>query len=372
MRVLFCTNAFSTVSNGPAKFARILASTEHLNGSREIRILTEDCRESSGNVYHLHFRYPAFLKPFSQFIRMYRYHRAAMRIRESYPFDVLVYNNALVGFLSMLFFRGTTGMINDYTNATWKEDPFGKSGEKNLKRRVFFLVEKWFCRFSRRKIMTNSRYLSSVLASEYGVDSSRFMVLHKGIEEKLVAQNRKHLLKHKISDSILFVKTNYLLAGFPDLAAAVKLLDKKIRLTVIGPAESSHDSIREMFRGSKVMLDLRAHQNQDEVFELMKSHRVFCLPSYKEAFGVAVLEALSCACRVVASQTGGIPEASGNGPWAYLCSPGNPEELASCLGQALSSSDEVINEKLEEHLQNFAENKLVNRFFELLESDESK
>jgi glycosyltransferase involved in cell wall biosynthesis len=372
MRVLFCTNAFSTVSNGPAKFAAILASTKHLSGNREIRILTEDSIESQGNVYQVKLKYPAFFQPFSQFIRMYQYHRVAMQIRKNYPFDVLVYNNALVGFLSMLLFRGTTGMINDYTNATWNEDPFGKSGEKNLKRRVFFEVEKWFCRLSRRKIITNSQYLSSVLTATYGVDSSRFSVLHKGIEEKLIAQNRQELLQNKISNSVLFVKTNYLLAGFSDLADALKILDKEIRLTVIGPAESNHNSIREMFHGSKVQLDLRAHQNQDKVFELMKSHRVFCLPSYKEAFGVAILEALSCACRVVASRTGGIPEATGNGPWGFLFSPGNPGELAISLEQALCSSDEVINEPLEQHLLGFAESRLVNRFFEILENDESK
>lgn len=372
MKVLFCTNAFSTVSNGPAKFANILAGSSCLKNGQEIRILTEDCIATERNVYRLKLKYPAFLKAFSQFFRMFQYHRAAMQIRKTYPFDVLVYNNALVGLISTLFFRNTVGMINDYTNATWKEDTFGKSGEKNLKRRIFFVVEKWFCRFCRRKIITNSQYLSKVLASEYKVDSSRFMVLHKGIEEKLIAQNRQILLKNKISNSILFVKTNYMLAGFPDLAAAVKLLDKEIRLTVVGPVESTHDSIRAMFNGRRVLLDLRSHQNQNEVFELMKSHQVFCLPSYKEAFGVAILEALSCACRVVASQTGGIPEATGSGPWGYLCPPGNPEQLAKRLLEALESPDEVINEQLEVHLRNYSETRLIGRFFELLENDESQ
>ena len=187
---------------------------------------------------------------------MFQYHRAAMQIRKTYPFDVLVYNNALVGFFSMLMFQGTIGMINDYTNATWAKDQFGNSGENKWKRRLFSIVEKWFCRWSKNKIITNSRYLSSVLALEYQVPESRFLVLHKGIEESLIKQNRSQLAEGKTDNSILFVKTNYMLAGFKDLAEAVKKLDRKVRLTVVGPAKEQHAAIRELVAGSEADLDL--------------------------------------------------------------------------------------------------------------------
>jgi glycosyltransferase involved in cell wall biosynthesis len=366
MRVLFCTNAFATVSNGPAKFANILAGNRNPGNGHEIRILTEDCTENSDSVFRMELRYPAFLKPFSQFFRMYQYHRTAMRIRKFYPFDVLVYNNALVGFISMLLFDGTVGMINDYTNATWKDDAAGRTGEKSLKRRIFSLVEKWFCRWSERKIITNSQYLSEILSSVYQVSPSKFCVLHKGIEEKLLQQNRRILAQEKVEDSILFVKTNYMLAGFSDLADAVKLLRKPIRLTVAGPPKEHHDLIRDMFSETEVILDLRANQSQEEVFNLMKSHKVFCLPSHKEAFGVSVLEALSFGCRVVATNVGGIPEAAGTGPWQFLCPAGNPTELARQLTNAFQCPDSVFNQELEQHLENFRESKLISSFFEVL------
>ncbi len=366
MKVLFCTNAFSRVSNGPAKFANLLARNSFLSNGDEIRILTEDCGASSENVYQLPLRYPSFLKPFSQFIRMLQYHRAAMKIRKTYAFDALIYNNALVGFWSMLFFRGTFGMVNDYTNATWKEDAAGFRGESGLKRQVFFYIEMWFCRLSKNPVLTNSRSLSEILGKAYQLPPASFRTLHKGIEKSLVNQNRQALLPGKIPDSILFVKTNYQLAGFRDLASALLLMDKAVCLTVIGPPESSHQEIRSLFEQSKVILDLRAQQNQEEVFLAMRQHKVFCLPSYKEAFGVSILEALACACRVVASEVGGIPEALGKGPWAFLSEAGNPNMLAEKLNAALESPDSVIGIELDAHLSNFSEETLINRFMNLL------
>ncbi len=368
MKVLFCTNAFENVSNGPAKFANLLASHCFENEVHEVRILTEDCQSSAGNIYKLPVSVPRLFKPFSQFIRMYLYHRYAMKIRNTdYHFDVLVYNNALVGFLSILLFRRTFGMINDYTNATCYDRSNFFQGESGLKRKIFHHLEKWFCKFSRMPVITNSEFLAKTLSKAYSTNIHKFRILHKGIEKQLFGMNRKALHKTKIRNSILFVKTNFKLAGLDVLAKALQNFNTPVKLTIAGPPAEFHPEIKSMFANQHIKLTVLGQQSQQEIFSLMQLHQIFCLPAYKEAFGVSILEALSCGCLVVASNTGGIPEALGEGNWGRLFVPGNALELQICLSELTESSEASYLPELEEHLQQFSEDNLIANFMKIIQ-----
>ncbi len=58
---------------------------------------------------------------------------------------------------------------------------------------------------------------------------------------------------------------------------------------------------------------------------------VFVLPSLKEAFGIAVLEAMALSKPVVATEVGGIPEAVLHNKTGFLLPPGNSEAITSAL-----------------------------------------
>jgi colanic acid/amylovoran biosynthesis glycosyltransferase len=368
LKVLFCTNAFEHVSNGPAKFANLLASHCFENDVDEIRILTEDCHSSAGKIYKLPVSVPRIFKPFSQFIRMYLYHRQAMKIRNTdYRFDVLVYNNALVGCLSLLLFRRTFGMINDYTNATCYDRSSSFQGESGLKRKVFHHLEKWFCKFSRMPVITNSEFLAKTLSTSYSSDIRKFRILHKGIEKGLLSMNREALYKSKIQNSLLFIKTNFKLAGLDVLAKAIQNFNAPVKLTIAGPPAEYHQEIKSMFANQKVELVVLGHQSQQEIFSLMQSHQIFCLPAYKEAFGVSILEALACGCKVVASNTGGIPEALGKGNWGRMFEPGNALALQKCLYELMDSSEASYHRELEQHLDQFSEENLIANFMKIIQ-----
>ncbi len=108
MKILFCTNTFETVANGPAKFANILLNLNNLHPQHEIRILTEDVVTPGDKVYKITVNIPQLLKFAGMFLRMFQYHHAAMRIRKTeYCFDAFVYNNAIVGLWSAVFFKNT-------------------------------------------------------------------------------------------------------------------------------------------------------------------------------------------------------------------------------------------------------------------------
>jgi glycosyltransferase involved in cell wall biosynthesis len=60
---------------------------------------------------------------------------------------------------------------------------------------------------------------------------------------------------------------------------------------------------------------------------------LFVLPSFYEGFGLPVLEAMTCACPVVASNTSSIPEVAGDA--ALLCDPRDDDALAQAIAHVL-------------------------------------
>jgi glycosyltransferase involved in cell wall biosynthesis len=79
------------------------------------------------------------------------------------------------------------------------------------------------------------------------------------------------------------------------LAAAVSLPHVKFRFVGFGPAE------REVRRACPANVDLVAFERGEPLREHFRSASVFCLPSYAETFGLAVLEAMAAGCAVIST-----------------------------------------------------------------------
>lgn len=366
LKVLFCTNAYEKVSNGPAKFAHLLLEGAEVAGF-ETRILTEDILKETRAEYKLLLTIPKIFKPFGMFIRMWKYHRKAMKIKNEYDFDILVYNNAMVGLISFLFYRQTVGMINDYSNAEYSFMDVLKGKAKLNKRILFFYVERLTCYFA-KCIIVNSEYLKRKLQQQYRANESLFKVLHKGIEEKLILFDRKEGLKKKISGSILFVKTDFELGGLFTLIKALIDFDRKITLTIAGPAEEHHEMLAGLLKKANISFELHGHLTQEEVYQKMRESEIFCVPSKREAFGVANLEAMAMGCKIVNTNIGGIPEAVGGSRFAWLVKPDDALSLRQELQNAFNNSLENDLEEIAIHLNNFTSTKVISRFKEILKA----
>ena len=70
---------------------------------------------------------------------------------------------------------------------------------------------------------------------------------------------------------------------------------------------------------------------------------VFLLPSEKESFGLAALEAMAAATPVVSSNTGGIPEVNIHGKTGFLADVGDVEKMAE-YGVKLLSDENLLKE----------------------------
>jgi colanic acid/amylovoran biosynthesis glycosyltransferase len=364
IKVLFCTNAFEKVSNGPAKFAHLLLEYAS-EADMDVRILTEDISSPKHKVYKLRFGIPRIIKPLSQFWRMWKYHRKAMAIREEFPFDVLVYNNALVGILSFIRFPGTVGMINDYGNASSRLGNVLRRKEKINKRHFFYFVE-YLAAKSSSRIIVNSDYLKHFLHTAYRTPETKFFKLYKGIENG-TSNGTPIEVGKRIPKSLLFVKTDFANGGLFDLIDAIKMMDFQISMTIVGPAASFHEQIIELLEGHCKSLSITGYREQSEIFKMMREHEVFCVPSHKEAFGVGNLEAMAAGCKIVSTNVGGIPEAVGTTGVSWLVPPHSPKDLKVALERAFNTDIAAHQATVQNHLIQFTAEKVVRNFKAIIE-----
>ena len=366
LNVLFYTNAYEKVSNGSARFAHLLLK-ESKNAGLEIRILTEEIAFETSSVYKLELNIPKALRLFGQFIRMWKYHQAAMRIRKEFDFDVLVYNNAIIGLFSFLFFKKTVGMINDDNNAANSLMAVFKRKAKLNKRVIFYYVEYLACHIS-RCIIVNSEYLKKNLLQHYHCRPLLFKVMNKGIEDNLINCDRGEILKKKVAGSILFVKTDFVRGGLFTLIESLKDIGNKTTLSIVGPPLDHHEHLRKLLDETGVSFELFDYLPPDKIFEKMRQSEIFCVPSKLEAFGVANLEAMALGCKIVSTNVGGIPEAVGGNRFAWLVETNTPIVLKEALKKALETPIENKIDDITAHLSNFSSAKVVLKFKGILKT----
>ncbi|MFM7813807.1 MAG: glycosyltransferase family 4 protein, partial [Flavobacteriales bacterium] len=72
-----------------------------------------------------------------------------------------------------------------------------------------------------------------------------------------------------------------------------------------------------------------------DVPKYLKEIDVFVNPSLNESFGVAVLEASSTGCAVIASRVGGLPEVVQDETTGLLCKPDDTSALTECMSRLI-------------------------------------
>jgi N-acetyl-alpha-D-glucosaminyl L-malate synthase BshA len=102
-------------------------------------------------------------------------------------------------------------------------------------------------------------------------------------------------------------------------------MDSKLLLVGDGPERNNVESI---CRTIGYCDDIRFLGKQDAVEELLAIADLFILPSEKESFGLAALEAMACEVPVISSNTGGLPEINIQGITGYMSNVGDIEDMS--------------------------------------------
>jgi glycosyltransferase involved in cell wall biosynthesis len=136
-----------------------------------------------------------------------------------------------------------------------------------------------------------------------------------------------HLNEEKGPD-VLLAAFHLLAADFPELVLHF-VGDGPMRAALAARTDALHLSDRVYFHGRLAPA---------EAIAMLRRAQVACLPSRREAFGLAVIEAMATRTPVVATRAGGIVEIIRDGVDGLLVAPEQPDALAAALRRVLTDA----------------------------------
>ncbi len=83
---------------------------------------------------------------------------------------------------------------------------------------------------------------------------------------------------------------------------------------------------------------------RDDIARVLNCFNVFLLPSLREGFGLAMLEAMASRLPVIASRVGGIPEIIGNQDFGIMIDPQKTEELEAAMKRMAELPESQLKE----------------------------
>jgi N-acetyl-alpha-D-glucosaminyl L-malate synthase BshA len=103
-----------------------------------------------------------------------------------------------------------------------------------------------------------------------------------------------------------------------------KEIPAKLLLVGDGP---ERDKMERLCRTLGTCDDIRFLGKLDAVEEVLSVADLFLMPSEKESFGLAALEAMACEVPVLSSNAGGIPELNIDGVTGFCCNVGDVDDM---------------------------------------------
>lgn len=152
------------------------------------------------------------------------------------------------------------------------------------------------------------------------IDLQRFKKQKKEHFKTAIAPHNEKLLIHTSN----FRKVKRIEDVVKVFAEVHKRMPSKLLLVGDGP---ERPRIEKMARHLNISDDVRFLGKLDAVEEVLSVCDLFLMPSEKESFGLAALEAMACEVPVISSDAGGIPELNVNGYSGFISPVGNVKDM---------------------------------------------
>lgn len=172
---------------------------------------------------------------------------------------------------------------------------------------------------------------------------------------------------------LIFVGSMTNLKGVPLLFEAVKSLAERgvriNRLTLVGEGPLAEVYKKQLSAGGFVACEVVFTGNLPTygVAEQMRRHKCLIAPSVRlvqEAFGLVCIEGAGCGCYVIASDSGGLPEAVG--PCGAIFKSDDSASLADKIEAFLDGASKVDEERVKQHLSKYTPEALVASYLKLM------
>lgn len=148
------------------------------------------------------------------------------------------------------------------------------------------------------------------------IDKNRFKRKQREHFRKTIAPNGEKILIHT-SNFRKVKRIEDIMQVFKELR---KIMPVKLLLVGDGPERTR---IEMMCRELNTCEDVRFLGKLEAVEEVLSVSDVFMMPSEKESFGLAALEAMACEVPVISSNAGGLPELNVHGETGFLSEVGD-------------------------------------------------
>jgi len=179
-----------------------------------------------------------------------------------------------------------------------------------------------------------------------GINTSKISVIPNGYDPELFKPIDKYEARRSLElptekKILLFVGNIYPVKGVSYLIEAMKIISERsndIMLILVGEGylkPQLQSTVKEYGLSNKVIF--AGSQPHERIPLWMNACDLLVLPSLSEGFGAVLIEAAACGKPIVASDIGGIPEAS-NKFGRRLVPPKNPHALANSILEALDSN----------------------------------
>ncbi len=152
------------------------------------------------------------------------------------------------------------------------------------------------------------------------IDLERFKKQKKDHFKKAICPNDEKLLVHTSN----FRKVKRISDIVRIFAQVKEIIPAKLILIGDGPEKVK---IEQLCKELNVERCVHFLGKLDAVEEVLSVADVFLMPSEKESFGLAALEAMACEVPLIASNTGGIPELNVQGVTGFLSNVGDIEDM---------------------------------------------
>tara|TARA_B100001057_G_scaffold476144_1_gene543735 strand:- start:11648 stop:12775 length:1128 start_codon:yes stop_codon:yes gene_type:complete len=168
------------------------------------------------------------------------------------------------------------------------------------------------------------------------IDIDKYSALHNTCEKKVIAQGDEKIIVH--------ISNFRPLKRIIDVIKIFEKINSKINSKLImvgdGPEKKkAKDYLRKNNLKNRVIFVGKTN----EVEQILCSSDLFLLPSEKESFGLAALEAMALKVPVVSTNTGGLPELNINGNSGYTSDIGDIDSMA--LNAIKILSDKSLKKK---------------------------
>jgi L-malate glycosyltransferase len=152
------------------------------------------------------------------------------------------------------------------------------------------------------------------------IDLEKFKKQKKDHFKKAICPNGEMLIVHTSN----FRKVKRIPDVIQLFSNIHKVIPSKLLMIGDGPERAKAE---ELCRELGVHDDTRFLGKQEAIEEVLSVADLFLMPSEKESFGLAALEAMACEVPVISSNTGGIPELNIQGVTGFMSNVGDVEDM---------------------------------------------